>query len=264
MTKFIMIRKITLLFIIAIVFGSCKVREKNVYFQNIGDVNLATSGTYEPAIKPDDLLVIVVSAATPEAAAPFNLSSSQLSNSETVETGSTLRQEAYTTYLVDYNGEIQLPVLGKVKVGGLKKSEAVSKINTELSKYIINPETKIRIVNFKVSVSGEVNSPGPVQLRSERLTLPEALSAAGDLTINGRRQNILIIRDNGAQKTYNYVDITKADFINSDFYYLSQNDQIYVEPNSARLKNSTLVGANIGILFSTISLVITLITLATR
>jgi polysaccharide export outer membrane protein len=126
--------------------------------------------------------------------------------------------------------------------------------------FIKNPIINFRITNFKVSVQGEVNSPGSYTLNSERVTLIEALTMAKDLTIYGRRNNILLIREVEGIKTYNRIDITKADFINSPFYYLAQNDVIYVEPNKNRI-NAAAVGANTGVIISITSILITLITL---
>ena len=129
-----------------------------------------------------------------------------------------------------------------------------------MTKYIKNPIINIRLINFKVSVQGEVTNPGIFAVNSDRVTLIEAISMAKDLTIYGKRDNILIIREVNGVKSYNRVDITKADFINSPFYYLSQNDVVYVEPNKTRI-NGAAVGANTGVIISITSLLITVITL---
>jgi polysaccharide export outer membrane protein len=259
-----MIRKFVVLLLIAFVLGSCGSRKKIVYFQNIGEVSQEVTDKYEPTIKPDDLLIISVSAETPEAAAPFNLASAQMSNSETVATGTVLKQEPYITYLVDSKGQIQFPIVGDIKIGGLTKSDAIAKISEEVSKYIVKPHVMMRIINFKFSVLGEVRSPGIKVVRTERVTLPEAISDAGDMTINGRRQNVLIIREIEGKKTYNYVDMTQADFMSTPFYYLSQNDVVVVQPNNSVIKNSTFLGANLSLIFSTVSFIITIVTIITR
>jgi polysaccharide export outer membrane protein len=264
MAKFIMIRKITILFLVMFVLSSCGSRERIIYFQNIGEVSPEVTDKFEPVIKPDDLLIVSVTSGTPEAAAPFNLTSAQLSSSETVETGNVMRQEPYITYLVDSNGDIQFPIIGNIKIGGLTKTAAKAKIASELSKYIVDPTIMMRIVNFKISLLGEVNSPGIKEVRTERITLPEAISSAGDMTINGKRQNVLIIREINGQKTYNYVDMTQADFMNTPFYYLSQNDVVVVQPNNSKIKNSTFLGANLSLIFSTVSFIITIVTIITR
>ena len=125
---------------------------------------------------------------------------------------------------------------------------------------ISNPIINIRLTNFKVSVQGEVTVPGVYSINSDRVTLIEAITMAKDLTIYGKRNNILIIREVNGVKSYNRVDITKADFINSPFYYLTQNDVVYVEPNKTRI-NGAAVGANTGVIISITSLLITVITL---
>jgi len=258
-----MIRKITVLFLIALLLGSCASRKKIVYLQNISKIGELEKISYEPKIKPDDQLVISVYSSSPEAVVRFNLNTTQLSATEGVRSASAMVQPAFTTYLVDYNGEIQFPIIGAIKIGGLSKSEAIAKVKNELLVYVKDPVVTMRILNFKVSVQGEVNKPGAVSLATERITLPEAISGAGDITIYGRRDNVLIVREVDGQKTYNYIDMTKADYINSPFYYLTQNDLVVVEPNKVKM-NSSAVGPNIAVIFSSISLLITIITIATR
>jgi polysaccharide export outer membrane protein len=150
--------------------------------------------------------------------------------------------------------------LGKLQVGGLSRSELMRLLETKISKYIKNPIINIRLMNFKVSVQGEVTMPGTYPISSDRITLIEAISMAKDLTIYGRRDNVLIIRETNGVKSYNRVDITKADFIHSPFYYLAQNDVVYVEPSKTRI-NGAAVGANTGVIISVTSLLITVITL---
>jgi polysaccharide export outer membrane protein len=163
-------------------------------------------------------------------------------------------------YLVDASGSIDFPVLGKLKVGGLARSAVVQLFKEKIGIYIKNPIINFRITNFKVAVQGEVSQPGTYTVNSERVTLIEALTMAKDLTIYGKRDNILIIREIDGVKSYNRVDITKADFINSPFYYLAQNDVIYVEPNKNRI-NASAVGANTGVFISISSILIGLISL---
>lgn len=136
-------------------------------------------------------------------------------------------------------------------------------LNEKLEPFITKPLVIIRILNFKVTVQGEVNVPGTFQIKSERVTLPEALSMAKDLTIYGKRDNILIIRESNGVKTHNFVDLTKADFINSEFYYLSQNDIIYVEPNKTRI-NSSVIGPNISVILTSLSLLLAIYSIITK
>lgn len=235
---------------------SCASRKNVVYYQNIDSIeSLQNSNSYEIKIQPDDLLMIIVSAEDPEIAIPFNLSTISVSNSSKLDivTG----QQTIQSYLVDRNGNIEFPVLGKLKIGGLTRTEALKLLQDKISVYIKSPIVNLRIMNFKVSLQGEVNLPGTYSINSERITLIEALSMAKDLTIYGRRDNVLVIREINGVKSYNRVNITKSDFINSPFYYLTQNDVIYVEPNKTRV-NSSAVGPNTSVIISAISILVSL------
>jgi polysaccharide export outer membrane protein len=257
--KYFFILKKTIPFLLVLLLFSCAQRKGIVYFQNIdGLVNSEKSNSYEIKIQDDDLLMIIVSADDPESALPFNLMAVNVPTSSNFNAA--IGQQMIQSYLVDANGSIDFPVLGKLKVGGLSRSELLQLLESKIAKYIKNPIINIRITNFKVSVQGEVTLPGTYPINSERVTLIEALSMAKDLTIYGKRDNILIIRENNGQKSYNRVDITKADFINSPFYYLAQNDVVYVEPNKTRI-NGAAVGANTGVIISIASIFIGLITL---
>jgi len=257
-----MLKKIIALLALGLIFTSCVSRKKIAYFQNISEINNSEAQNYEPRLKTDDLLLILVSAPDPEAAMPFNLPAvGVLGTAGSLDAAQT--QPRYQTYLIDNTGYIQFPIIGPIQLGGLTRTEAVNKLDTEIKKYINDPIINLRIVNYKVSVVGEVNRPGSFTIQTERITLPEALSMAGDMTIYGNRQNVLIVREIDGVKTYNFVDMTRADFINSPFYYLTQNDLVYVEPNKVRM-NSSAVGPNITVGISALSLIITIISIATR
>lgn len=233
-----------------------------VYYQNIDGMNISQSNaSYEVKIQPDDVLLIIVSAEDPEIAIPFNLTTVAVSSSgrPDIATGQLTTQ----TYLVDKNGYIEFPVLGKVQVGGLTRTEVLQLLKDKIGVYIKKPIINLRITNFKVSLQGEVNMPGTYTVASERLTLIEALSMAKDLTIYGKRNSILVIRESNGVKSFNRIDITKADFINSPFYYLAQNDVVYVEPNATRI-NSSVVGPNTSVIISAISILVSLSVLIFR
>jgi len=235
-----------------LLLASCASKQQLVYYQNI-DSTTFESNRFITTIKPDDLLMILVTAQDPLAAQPFNLTSSMSVDPVNQAGGGQMQQQLY---LVDQNGMIDFPVLGKINVSNKSKDSIVQELQTKISKYVKNPIVNLRIMNFKVTVQGEVKTPGTHKINSERITLPEALSLSGDLTVYGKRDNILVVREeaNGI-KTYR-VDITKPEFINSDFYYLKQNDVIYVEPNKVAV-NSSAVGPNISIYLSAISLLLT-------
>lgn len=258
MKYFFLIKKVIPFFVVLMLF-SCAPRADSVYYQNIDTMaSQEKQSNYEIKIQPDDLLLIIVSADDPETAIPFNLSTISVPSAYSIN--ASRGQETMQSYLVDAAGTIDFPVLGKLNVGGLSRSEVMQLLEGKIAKYIKNPIINLRIMNFKVSVQGEVTLPGTYTISSERITLIEALSMAKDLTIYGKRDNILIIREINGVKSYNRVDITKGDFINSPFYYLAQNDVIYVEPNKVRI-NGAAVGANTGVIISITSLLITVITL---
>jgi polysaccharide export outer membrane protein len=255
-----MFKKIIALFVLSVLFGSCASNSKIVYMNNAEQGQSGTLVKYENVLQPDDKLAIIVTADEPALAAPFNLiyvslQSNQLNNVN--------NNDALTSYLIDQKGEIDFPGVGKVKLAGLTRIEAEKKIKDILSKQIQNPGVNLRVINFKVSVSGEVVRPGPVVVNGDRITILEALSAVGDLTIYGKRKEIMIIREKEGVKTIGYVDITDKDIINSPYYYLCQNDVIYVKPNKTKV-NSSVIGPNLTVGISAISLIVTIIALSTR
>jgi polysaccharide export outer membrane protein len=257
--KHIFTIKNTILFLSIVLFFSCASRNDVIYYQNIDGLKQNENvSSYEIKLQPDDLLTIIVSAEDAEIAAPFNLKSVSVQNPGKLDAAS--GQQTMQLYLVNAEGYIEFPVLGKLKVGGLSRSEVIKMLQDKISVYIKNPMINFRIMNFKVSVQGEVTAPGTYTVDSERITLIEALSKAKDLTIYGKRNNILIIREINGVKSYNRIDITKADFIDSPFYYLAQNDVVYVEPNKNKI-NGAAIGPNTGVIISISSLLITLITL---
>ncbi len=212
---------------------------------------------FEPKLQPDDLLSIIVSAETPEVTMPFNLPQIQ----GNYQVGN--NQNGIKTYLIDAFGNIDFPVIGKVKLAGLTRTEANDKLVSEVSAYITNPSINLRILNYKISVLGEVVQPGNYVVSSERITFLEALSLAGDLTIYGQRNNILIIRETDGKKIFTRIDMTKADFMSSEFYYLKQNDVIVVEPNDTRV-NASVVGPNLSLIISALTLLTTVVVIILR
>lgn len=246
-------------FIFSLLFlQSCASRKSVAYLQDIdSNTNSGSAVSYEPVFKNDDLLSIIVSADDPEITYMFNIPQIQ-GNYKVNE-----NQDGIKTYLIDSNGEIQFPVLGKIKIAGLTRTQAIEKLTEKVKPYITNPTVNLRILNYKISVLGEVSKPGSLTISSERITLLEAIANAGDLTIYGKRDNILVIREKDGNRIYNRVDITKSDFINSEFYYLTQNDVVVVEPNKTRV-NASAFGPNVTAIISATSVVISLLILLTR
>ncbi|MFA7688415.1 MAG: polysaccharide biosynthesis/export family protein [Moheibacter sp.] len=246
--------KVTLLFFAAIMLSSCATREKLVYFQNLPESLEKQLENYSPVIQPDDLLVITISARDFDATKPFNQVNFYYQNQNEVR---------LQTYLVDAEGYIEYPVLGKIKLGGLTRPEAMSHMKTLLAEYIIDPGVTLQITNFKVTVLGEVSNPGTYTLPNERITILEALGLAGDLTLYGVRNNVLVIRETGEEKTFHRVDLTSDAVFSSPVYFLKQNDVVYVEPNQARTTTSTY-SSNYALFISVAGLIVTVISVLTR
>ncbi|MDG2433651.1 polysaccharide biosynthesis/export family protein [Flavobacterium sp.] len=249
-------KKVFLIFLIPLFF-SCVPKKDILHYQNIESMAQEKGATYEIKIQPDDLLIISVSAEDSKVTAPFNLNPSNvISGGAQAPTN----KSAVDNYLVDADGFIDFPELGKLKVSGLTRSEVLALFKKKLSAYIKNPIITLRIENFKVVVQGDVSAPGVFQVKSDRFTLIEALTMAGDLKITSRRDNILVIREIDGVKSYHRVDIRKADFINSPFYYMAQNDVVYVEPKYKTISpNVTLVTsiASIGLTLLSFLLILT-------
>ena len=229
---------------------SCGSREEVAYFQNAKNFEtIVDTDTFTPRYKVNDIVSIFVSAYNLEAVKPFNLYKGR------EEGGNS--SISYVDYLVDIEGNIDFPVLGKIKLLGLTVGEAKKLLKEKLSDgYLDNPIINIRITNFRISVLGEVNSPGTYQISGERITILEALGLAGDLTIKGLRKNVMVIRDFNGTKTYTRVDLTNKEVFNSPVYYLTQNDVVYVEPNQSAI-SASVIDNRTSIAISIASLLIT-------
>lgn len=227
--------------VLLLLLGACSVPKDVTYFQGIDDLSadqLKKMGqVYHTPICPDDLLTITVTAWDPNVVTPFNPPTYAYSTIVEGETAVQFAQSLYT-YLVDKDGYIDYPVLGRVKVGGLTKHELSEKLRADISKYIDDPLVKVSLVNFKVTILGEVNRPGTVTVRNDRVSILDVLGSVGDVTINANRTNILIVRDNNGAVERVRMDLTDPAIFASPYYYLQQNDVVYVEPNDAKKRNS--------------------------
>ncbi|MCL7764544.1 polysaccharide biosynthesis/export family protein [Polaribacter sp. Z014] len=232
--------------------SSCVSKQKMVYFgDKEGFIMKKTLREYESTIQKDDLLNINVSATNGEAVMPFNIY-------ETPILGTGMGTVKPLPYLVNAEGEINFPVLGKLKVTGITTDALSVLLVQKLSEYITKPIVNITTTNFKITVLGEVNRPGTYSIVNKRITMLEALGLAGDLTINGNRVNITLIREKDGRRVFIPIDITNKELFNSRFYYLAQNDVIYVEPNKSKI-NSSAVGPNTSIIFTSIATLISII-----
>ena len=243
-------RKLYIAFIVVTLLSlsSCVTKKEVVYFQNAKDFEtIVDTDTFTPKFKVNDIVSIFVSTFDLEAVKPFNLFKGQAGN---------LANADPIDYLIDIDGNIDYPVLGKIKLLGLTVQEAQNLFKEKLDVYLKDPIINIRILNFRISVIGEVRSPGIKEVSGERITILEALALAGDLTMKGKRENVLVIRDFNGTKTYTRVDLTNKELFNSPVYYLTQNDVVYVEPNNSA--RSTASGdTRIGTIISISSFLIT-------
>lgn len=217
--------------------SSCSSSKDIVYLQDV-KVNdrLESEFEYKTVIHVDDLLSIVVSCDDTEAALPFNTPMIGLGREV-----ASANQQIVPGYLVDKEGYIDFPVLGKLRVNGVSRVELSEMLKTKLAVYLKNPIVTIQFQNFKVTVLGEVRNPGSYKVTSERVSIFDALGMAGDLQINAKRKNVLVMRENGKEKTFTRLDLTSGNLIHSPFFYLQQNDVVYVEPSRGRI-----VGGNAG------------------
>lgn len=190
---------------------------------------------YQTRIKPDDELYISVTSANPEATAIYNLPASNPATKANLIKSTT---PAFQTYVVSSKGDINFPELGKIHVGGMTVEELQTELTARISKEVENPIVNVDLVNFQVNVGGEVTTPGTVLVTRNRFSILDALSAVGDLTQYGERSNVLLIREENGKKRYVHLDLNSSDLLQSPYYYLQQNDYIYVEPNKIKQANS--------------------------
>jgi polysaccharide export outer membrane protein len=218
---------------------SCVSPKSIVYFQ--GDTTRLSSTkirqSYVPTIASNDMLSIIVGSLNTEANAIFNAANDFTSTSVSYGSGGSTARQPFG-YLVDSEGNIELPLIGKIHVAGLRTQVAADTIRNRLLVYLKEPSVNIKNINFKVSVLGEVNRPAVYVIPDEKITLPEVLSLAGDLTIFGKRSNVMIIREENGERQYARVDLTSRDIFESPYYYLHKNDVIYIEPIKARMNTT--------------------------
>lgn len=238
---------------------SCVSKKNIVYFQNDIIDQTKVSNDFVTTFKSDDLLRITVTAEDLEASIPFNLPAFGFSVD-----GNVVGQPLQQNYLIDSQGFIDFPVLGRMKIAGKTREEVIDLFKNKLDPdYLKNPTINIFIANFRVTVTGDVLRPGTFTIPNERISIIEAIGLAGDLNPSGQRHNIKVIREeDGKKKIYN-VNFLKQDVFTSPVYYLKQNDIIYVEPNKAKAQYAAF-NPNTGLFISIASLIITLITLITR
>lgn len=254
----------TFIILLCCVLASCRAHEKIVYLQNANDKRTDSfSSVYKGiVIQPKDIISIVVSSKVPDLALEYNLPL------HSYIAGSTSTSSSYTQrllgYLVDVEGCINFPGLGKLKVSGMTRDQLSEMIKDKLvdGGFIDEPIINTEIMNFKISVFGEVRSPGTFYIQDDKFTIFDALGRAGDLTIYGKRDNVLVQREENGVITYHRLDLRYAEVIHSPAFYLQQNDIVYVTPNNAVSARSNInENRTLGVGFSLASLLTNIVVL---
>ncbi|MBL7764913.1 MAG: polysaccharide biosynthesis/export family protein [Chitinophagaceae bacterium] len=252
-------------------FSSCVKQQEVIYFQNPQIKNKygrnqtlpvepkrQTVVNYSAEFQKDDLISISVSAIDPDVVKPFNLSLNTQAGQKNDPSNTA------PTYLIDGDGMIDFPVLGKIHLAGLNRMQATEAIRERIKSYVNNPIINIRILNFKITVLGEVLRPGVYSINNERITVLEAIGLAGDLTIQGLRKNVLVVRDVDGVKKEMRIDLTSKEVFYSPAYYLCQNDLVYVEPSKHKIRNSSQPAVYGSLAVSSMALFVNLINLLKR
>jgi len=242
---------------------SCINTKKSVYFDNVQDTLLPqTIADVESVIQAKDLLSISVSSLNPEATVIFNTPNIPTISASTAIGTST----QMTGYLVDQEGRIQFPVLGSIMAAGLTKKQLTDEITKRLldKKLLVDPIVNVRFLNFKVTVLGEVAHPTVVTVANEKISLLEALGMAGDLTIYAKRENVLLIREEGGKKLVKRINLNSSSVLTSPYYYLKTNDIVYAEPTKAKVSAASNTRQWLPIVLSGLSFISIILTYAFR
>ncbi len=252
-------KKLTIIFLAFIVLASCTSRKKIVYFQDIDSTALEDVDNYSDQLEiaTNDILNINVRTLNPDAALQFNPQAGQGQQNIRLDI---LKVNGY---LVKKDGTIDFPELGAIPVNGKSTKEVQRFLEKELQDYLKNPIVSVRVINYKFTVLGEVNRPGTYEIVEENYTLLQALGQAGGLTINGKRKNVLVIRHEDGERIAKRIDLTSSDWMNSPFYFVKQNDQIYVEPNNPQVKRAGFIG-NASTVLSALSVILSAIVIIFR
>lgn len=242
---------------------SCVDTRKATYFNGLQDSVIKSSlENLEPVIQKNDLLSISVSSLNPDATIIFNSPNSVATQTISSAGNTTIA----SGYLVDQEGNIQFPVLGNIKAAGISKKELTEKIARTLieKKLLVNPTISIRYLNFKVTVLGEVNRASVINVPSEKITLLEALGLAGDITIFGKRDNVMVLREEGGDKIIKRLNLNSSEIFKSPYYYLRSNDIVYVEPNKSKIATTGRGQQILPVIFSSLSLAVSLVYVLVR
>lgn len=234
------IKNLIILAALIITLTGCKTTTENTlsYFRNLGDTTsgiMPQGSDYEIKIVPEDELSILVTSSVPEATAMFNQPQSNTARRGDMSTQPSPRLQ---TYIVNKDGDIVMPVIGRLNVVGKTTREVEQMIVSRVSPTVKDPFVRVELIGFYINVMGEVKNPHRIFVNSERFTLLDAISAAGDLTEFGERDKVLVIREENGQQTYHRLSLADSNVFSSPYFYLQQNDVVYVEPNQIRIDNS--------------------------
>lgn len=216
--------------------SSEKARQQLVYFKNIKDSSFAVAQAYDPVLQKGDILGLTVSGSILKKEA----SEAILQSINRVKSSSGTENVSADGYLIDADGNITIPFLGNIRAEGLTKKELAAIIKEKLTKEIVDPIVEIKQLNFKITILGEVGKPGTVRVNNDKITILEAIGEAGDLKVTGKRENILIIRDNNGEKQIGRINLNDGNIFSSPYYFLKQNDVVYVELNGQTLPEANL------------------------
>jgi polysaccharide export outer membrane protein len=233
-----------------ILMASCASKKDVIYYQDIDERQFQNVNIIKPKpkIEINDILQVDIKTLDEVSAIPFRKQPGGQVGQMNMQPGMINLQG----YIVNEFGEIEMPIIGRIQVNNLTREQAERKIKEKLDNYLKDPYVSVRVVNYKFTIQGEIARPGTYEVFDPNLTILQALGMAGDLTIRGRRDNILIIRTNGSERIVRRIDLTKSDWMNSPFYFIKQNDYIYIEPNNPQVKTAGFI-TNVGTLISAIS-----------
>lgn len=246
--------------IFVVILQSCASKKDVLYFQDAAKYATVPITPVSTTIQPNDILSITVSALVPETTLPYNIQST--GNAGAIPSLEIMKLQGY---LVSPEGGIVFPILGNIIVQGKTTAEVENDLKKILEDggHLVNPKVSVRILNAKVTVLGEVKTPGTFTFTEQYISLPQALGYAGDLTINGKRNDILLIRESEGVRTITHLDLTSANWMNNPNYVIKQNDVLIVNPNNSKIKTAGYIG-NTGTLLTAVSLILSSIILLTR
>ncbi|MDO5655250.1 MAG: polysaccharide biosynthesis/export family protein [Flavobacteriaceae bacterium] len=224
-------KKIVFLICIIFIIQSCRTQQDVLYFRNINEIIQETAEVYtDPGIQTGDGLSIVVSTFNTKLSEPFNMQAAQGMGSG----GTAMDPRSPLVYVVSSNGEIEMPVLGSINVLGKTRQELAADLVERISEYIEDPIVNVRYVNYRVTMLGEFNKPGVIESSTEKLNIMEAIAGSGDMNLYAIRDSVMIIRTVDGVRTHAFLNLQDANIINSEYFYLKQNDIVYAMPTKSK------------------------------